>query len=69
VIVPDIVDHRLGIAKDLGADFTYLSKVGEDEEETVKAVYSLLGGAPDITIECSGAEASIRLAILVRTNF
>ena len=69
MIVPDIVDHRLGVAKDLGADYTYLSKVGEDEQETVKTVYSLLGGAPDITIDCSGAEASIRLAILVRTNF
>jgi len=68
MIVPDIVDHRLGVAKDLGADYTYLSKVGEDEQETVNAVYSLLGGAPDVTIDCSGAEASIRLAILVRTN-
>jgi L-iditol 2-dehydrogenase len=69
MVVPDIVDHRLGVAKDLGADYAYLSKVGENEQETVKAVHSLLGGAPDITIDCSGAEASIRLAILVRTNF
>lgn len=69
VIVPDIVDHRLGVAKELGADYTYLSKVGEDEQETVKAVHSLLDGAPDITIDCSGAEANIRLAILVRTHF
>jgi L-iditol 2-dehydrogenase len=43
--------------------------VGEDEQEVVKAVHSLLGGAPDITIDCSGAEATIRLAILVRTIF
>jgi len=69
MIVPDIVDHRLGVAKDLGADYIYLSKVGEDEQETVKAVHSLLDGAPDITIDCSGAEESIRLAILVRTYF
>lgn len=64
--VADIVDHRLGIAKDLGADYTYLSKVGQDEHETVKTVHSLLAGPPDITIDCSGAEANIRLAILVR---
>lgn len=68
MFVPDIVDHRLGVAKDLGADYTYLSKIGEDEKETVKAVHSLLGGPPDISIDCSGAEANIRLAILVCTN-
>jgi L-iditol 2-dehydrogenase len=65
--VTDIVDHRLGIAKDLGADYIYLSKVGQDEQETVNTVHSLLDGPPDITIDCSGAEANIRLAILVRT--
>jgi L-iditol 2-dehydrogenase len=69
MLVPDIVDHRLGFAKDLGADYTYLSKVGEDEQEVVKTVHSLLGGAPDVTIDCSGGEATIRLAILVYTNF
>jgi threonine dehydrogenase-like Zn-dependent dehydrogenase len=68
LIVLDIVDHRLGVAADLGADYTYLSEVGEDEQETVKAVHSLLGGPPDVTIDCSGAEANIRLAILVRRN-
>jgi L-iditol 2-dehydrogenase len=66
--IADIVDHRLGIAKDLGADYTYLSIVGQDEHETVKTVHSLLAGPPDITIDCSGAEANIRLAILVRKS-
>jgi threonine dehydrogenase-like Zn-dependent dehydrogenase len=65
--VADIVDHRLGIAKDLGADYTLLSKVGQDEQDTAKTVHSLLDGAPDITVDCSGAEANIRLAVLVRT--
>jgi L-iditol 2-dehydrogenase len=66
LIIADIVDHRLGIAKDLGADYTYLSKVSQDEHETVNTVHTLLDGPPDITIDCSGAEANIRLAILVR---
>jgi L-iditol 2-dehydrogenase len=68
-IVPDIVDHRLGVAKELGADCTYLSKANEDEQEAVKTVHSLLAGPPDITIDCSGAEANIRLNILVSTTF
>lgn len=64
VLITDIVDHRLGVAKQMGADYTYLSKIGEDEQQTVKAVHSLLGGPPDITIDCSGAESNIRLAFL-----
>jgi len=50
----------------MGADCIYLSKVGEDEQKTVKTVHSLLDRPPDVTIECSGADANIRLAILVR---
>jgi hypothetical protein len=53
----------------LGADYTYLSTVGEDEQETVKTVHSMLAGPPDITIDCSGAEANIRLAIFVNMTF
>ncbi|KAJ9574600.1 hypothetical protein L9F63_008227 [Diploptera punctata] len=64
ILISDLMDHRLGVAKDLGANFVMLSKPGEDEKETVQRVHSILGGAPDITIECSGAEPSIRLAIL-----
>ncbi|XP_021922007.1 sorbitol dehydrogenase-like isoform X2 [Zootermopsis nevadensis] len=64
VLITDIVDHRLGVAKELGADYTYLSTVGEDEQEAVRTVHSLLAEPPDISIDCSGAEANIRLAIL-----
>ena len=67
-IISDIVDHRLGVAKDIGADFVLLSKPGDNEKETVEKVHSILGGPPDITIDCSGAEANIRLAILVSVN-
>ncbi|PSN35372.1 Sorbitol dehydrogenase [Blattella germanica] len=64
VLITDIVDHRLGVAKEMGADFTYLSKPGEDEKEVVKTVHSILGGPPDITIDCTGVDANIRIAIL-----
>ena len=40
-------------------------QAGQTPEELVKIIEQTLGGNPDITIECSGAESSIKLAILV----
>lgn len=52
------------MAKSLGADHTLL--VGQESSETLATqVADKLGGHSDITIECSGAESSIRLAIFV----
>lgn len=60
----DISESRLEIAKTLGADHTLL--VGREDAETLaKQVAEKLGVLADVTIECSGAESSIRLAIFV----
>ena len=91
VIITDIMDNRLEVAKSMGADYTYkvisnlidnfisilvpiLSKPwlpwsiyffqatrGKTAEEMAADVKELLGGEmPDITIECSGVESSVR---------
>ena len=52
----------------MGADFT-LNVKSESEEANAKIISDLLGEMPDITIECSGAESSIRLGIFVSTYF
>ncbi|MCL4136322.1 UNVERIFIED_CONTAM: hypothetical protein GTU68_049233 [Idotea baltica] len=63
VCVTDIVDEKLQIAKDLGADFTINVRSG-NAEEIAQRVTDLMGGnMADISIECSGAESSIRLGI------
>merc|ERR1712191_20204 len=55
-------DKLRSMAKNLGADHTLL--VGKDDEQTLASqIGSKLGGQPSITIECSGAESSIRLGI------
>lgn len=61
VLVTDVVEHRLEFAKSIGADETL--KVVGGVDTLVGEVEAKLGRKPDITIECSGFESSIQLAI------
>ncbi|XP_071539091.1 sorbitol dehydrogenase-like isoform X1 [Panulirus ornatus] len=63
VCITDIAENRLQIAKQIGADYTVLIK-SDEAEALAKHIKKEMGGMPDITIECSGAEPSIRLGIL-----
>ncbi|XP_069942709.1 sorbitol dehydrogenase-like isoform X2 [Cherax quadricarinatus] len=63
VCVIDIVENRLHIAKEMGADYTVLVKTG-DASVLVQQIMEVMGHLPNITIECSGAESSIRLSVL-----
>lgn len=64
-----MIKSRLDVAKELGACNTLLSDplqggCGEIADKLADA----LGRAPDVTIECSGSESGISLAIDVRMN-
>lgn len=59
----DVSKNRLELAKELGAHPVCVK--GLDASEVVDIIKSKLGGSPDITLECSGAEASISNAIKV----
>lgn len=61
-----MVEHRLNVAKELGADYTVQVKADENEKDITKKIVALLGSCPKITIDCSGFEATIRLAMEVR---
>ncbi|XP_011175457.1 sorbitol dehydrogenase [Solenopsis invicta] len=65
VVITDIVESRLNIAKKLGADDTYLVRKDRSEKDTVVDIHTIFEGEPNRTIDASGAQASIRLAILV----
>ncbi|XP_042226141.1 sorbitol dehydrogenase-like isoform X2 [Homarus americanus] len=60
---PDITENRLRVAKEMGADYTILVDTN-DAEKLAQQVKEVMGGMPDKTIECSGAETSVRLGIL-----
>lgn len=61
----DIVESRLTMAKKLGADDTYLLQKDRSEKDIVADIHAIFGDEPNRTIDASGAQASIRLAILV----
>ncbi|XP_032671793.1 sorbitol dehydrogenase-like [Odontomachus brunneus] len=65
VVITDIIESRLKIAKKLGADDTYLVQKDRSESDTVTDIHAIFGDEPDRTIDASGAQSSIRLAILV----
>ncbi|XP_012271950.1 sorbitol dehydrogenase-like [Orussus abietinus] len=65
VILADLLQGRLDVAKKIGADDTLLLNKDYSEEETVKKVKDLFGDEPDKTINASGSESSIRLGIFV----
>ena len=50
----------------MGADHTVLVKGGKPEA-LAEEIKKLMGDMPDVTIECSGAESSIHLGIVVGT--
>ncbi|KAL6035786.1 hypothetical protein STEG23_005183, partial [Scotinomys teguina] len=62
VLVTDLSSSRLAKAKEVGADFT-LQIAQESPLEVASKVESMLGGKPEVTIECTGAESSIQTGI------
>ena len=61
IVITDLADNRLEMARAMGATHTYKVGGGKTAEQMAEEVADLLGGdRPDVTIECSGAEPSIR---------
>ena len=60
----DILEERLLLAKKMGAD--HILQTGSSDPRYLSAeVERILGDKPEFTIECSGAETSIQMAVYV----
>ena len=64
----DVDSKRLEFAKQCGATHTLLIQPDEEPQVVAKKVAELLGGAPERTIECSGAQFSVSLGVYVSTQ-
>lgn len=62
VCVTDINESRLEMAKKLGATHT-LKVTSRDPREVAQQIHDLMGSAPEITIECSGAAPSVQTGV------
>ncbi|EDV91348.1 sorbitol dehydrogenase [Drosophila grimshawi] len=63
ILITDLVQQRLDVAKELGATHTLLLKRDETSEQTLERVRKTMSAQPDISIDCCGAESSTRLSI------
>lgn len=64
VLIIDILQSRLDFAKSLGADYTLLIGKDSNEAELVRKIHEILEGHPDVSFDASGAQATVRLALL-----
>lgn len=62
VVQTDVVDAKLAVAREMGADHT-LNVSGLTPEEIAKKVEELLGGQPEVTFECTGQEQCLQTGV------
>ncbi|XP_072320990.1 sorbitol dehydrogenase [Eucyclogobius newberryi] len=63
VVITDLSQERLSMAKELGADFVVTVTKEDSPQSLAKNVSDLLGSPPQMTIECTGVESSVQTAI------
>lgn len=64
IVITDIMENRLAVAKELGADYTLLVKKSDSEEYLSELIQDMLGGPPCTTVDCTGMESTVRLGIM-----
>jgi len=69
IVIVDIDENRLKLAKQIGADFTIQTKQNDDSKDVVAQIRQHLNDRlVDKTIECSGASNAVSLAIDATTS-
>lgn len=64
IIITDILEDRLKLAKDLGATHTLVVPKDLSAVDFTMKMKEMFGAEPDVSIDCSGLQATNRFAIL-----
>lgn len=62
IVITDIQESRLQVARTLGADVTVLADI-KDPVKMAEKINEACSWLPDVTIECSGAPSSLQSAV------
>jgi L-iditol 2-dehydrogenase len=65
VCITDLNPGRLAHGKQIGADFTYVVERDVDPKTQAAQIIELMGGKPDVTLECTGVESSLQMSLNV----
>ena len=65
---PDIDEHRLEVARSMGADHV-IKVTTTDPRELANQIEVTMGDQPDVSIECSAVDFSFSTALHVRAYF
>ncbi|KAK9506693.1 hypothetical protein O3M35_008581 [Rhynocoris fuscipes] len=63
IIVIDLMQNRLDIARNCGADITYKIETSDSVEKVCKALTELIGEPPTTTIDCCGVQTTACIGI------
>jgi Zn-dependent alcohol dehydrogenase len=63
--IVDLADFRLKKAKEMGADYVMKIRKDMQDKDVIAKIKETLGEDPNVTIDCTGAEQCIRIALQV----
>lgn len=69
IIITDLTEYRLNVAKEMGAfKAIKINKCGSDEKLIKNVKLVLNNELPDVTIDCSGVKQTLKMGIEVQND-
>lgn len=70
IFITDLTEYRLNVAKEMGAFKVIKINRGQSDEEAIEYIKNEMNNElPDITIDCSGFQQTMKMGIEVNINY